>query len=117
MGDMDDVVVVLFQKGGTWMIELLPVFAYKIAPTAATFLISIAYLPQIIKTFKTKSVGDLSLGFWLLINAFLFCMWSNSLAVLIETGRLGYFITETINWALAAIVLGQILYYRRKDVK
>jgi uncharacterized protein with PQ loop repeat len=94
--------------------EMLRFFAYNIAPTLATILISITYIPQIIKTYKTKSVEDLSLLFWVILNMFLLCMWTNSLFSLIDSKNIGYFITETINWGLALVVLIQILKYRKK---
>lgn len=96
------------------MFELFEMWATKIAPSLATIFISIAYLPQILKTLRTKSVEDLSLGFWILINAFLICMVSNATYLLLTADGLGYFITEVINFALAAVVLIQILIYRKK---
>lgn len=97
------------------MIEALRFFAYNIGPTLATILISITYIPQIIKTYKTKSVKDLSIWFWIILNMFLFCMWTNSLFSLIDSKNIGYFITETINWTLAIVVFVQILIYRKNN--
>lgn len=97
------------------MLELLKVWATTIAPTLATILISIAYLPQIIKTFKTKKVDDLSLGFWVLIVSFLVCMLSNATYLLLTANGVGYFLTELANFTLAVVVLVQILYYKRKN--
>lgn len=99
------------------MFELFTIWAANIAPTLATIFISIAYLPQIIKTQKTKSVEDLSLGFWILINAFLICMLSNATYLLITADGLGYFLTELVNFIFAAIVLIQILVFRKKNKK
>lgn len=99
------------------MSELFMFYAWKVAPTMATILITIAYLPQIIKIKKTRSVKDISLGFWIMINLFLVNMWVNSIAVLMTTDRLGYFITESINFALALVVLIQIIFYSRKGIK
>lgn len=99
------------------MLEILRYIAYNVAPTLATIFITVTYLPQIYKTYKTKSVKDLSLAFWIILNMFLLCMWLNSLFSLIDSGNIGYFVTETINWGLAAVVLGQILVYRKKGDK
>jgi uncharacterized protein with PQ loop repeat len=96
------------------MIELLILWATVIAPFLASILITLTYLPQIVKTYKTKKVEDLSVWFWVLLIGFLICMLSNATFLLITAGATGYFITELINFALAAVVLGQILYYRRK---
>lgn len=97
--------------------SLFQAFAFKIAPLLASILISIAYLPQIWKTWRTKNVEGVSLWFWIIINAFLFCMWSNSLSSLIYDHRLGYFITETINWLFALIQLILVIVYRKKNKK
>lgn len=96
------------------MMELLTTFATTIAPTLSSILITIAYLPQIVKTQKTKSVEDLSLGFWILITAFLVCMVANATYLLVTAGAIGYFVTEAINFTLAFVVLVQILVFRKK---
>lgn len=96
---------------------ILKFYCTVIAPTLSTILISIAYIPQIVKTFRTKSVKDLSLGFWILINAFLLNMVANATYLLISAKAIGYFFTEIANFALALVVLGQILYYNRKTEK
>jgi uncharacterized protein with PQ loop repeat len=94
------------------MLHILTIWATIIAPTLSSILITIAYLPQIIKTQRTKRVGDLSLGFWVLLSSFLVCMVSNALYLLITVHSIGYFITELINFALAIVVLVQILVFR-----
>lgn len=106
------------------MLELLhniePIFkhvAFVVAPLIASIVIVPAYLPQAIKTQKLKDVSGISIWFWILINIFLLCMWTNSLASYIYDGRLGYFITESLNWAFAIWVLGQVVVFGRKDRK
>lgn len=96
------------------MLDALTFFATVIAPTLSTILISIAYIPQIIKTQKTKSVEDLSIGFWILINGFLICMVANATYLLLTADGLGYFITEIVNLTFALVILIQILIYRKK---
>ena len=39
----------------------------------AAILTTVAYLPQVIKTWKTKSAGDLSLGLFLILTSGVFC--------------------------------------------
>lgn len=92
-------------------------FAFVVAPFVASCVIVPAYLPQAIKTQRLKDVSGISIWFWILINVFLFCMWTNSLASWIYDGRLGYFITETLNWAFAIWVLGQCIVFGKKDRK
>lgn len=97
--------------------ELLRYFAYSIGPTLSTVFITLTYLPQIIKIHKTKSVEDISVMFWILLNMFLICMWTNSLFSWIDSGNFGYFMAESINFAFAIIVIIQILVYRKKKTK
>jgi MtN3 and saliva related transmembrane protein len=99
------------------MEQILTHWSTVIAPSLATILISIAYVPQIVKTYRTKKVDDLSLGFWILINSFLVCMVSNASYLLITANGVGYFVTEIINFVLALTVLSQILYYRKQTIK
>ena len=94
--------------------EIFKYIATTIAPTLSTILITIAYLPQIVKTYKTKSVKDLSLGFWVLITMFLVCMVTNAAYLLVTANGLGYFITETVNLTFALVIVCQILYYSKK---
>lgn len=94
--------------------DLFKYLATSVAPTLSTILITVAYLPQIIKTAKKKSVEDLSVGFWILITAFLICMVTNATYLLITADGLGYFITEVINLSFAVIILIQIFIYRKK---
>jgi MtN3 and saliva related transmembrane protein len=95
--------------------EILKFIATVICPTLSSILITIAYLPQIIKTLKTKSVRDLSLGFWILISSFLVCMVTNATYLYLTTpNSLGYLITEAINLLLALVVLFQIIYYSKR---
>lgn len=96
--------------------ELFKIWATMIAPVLATVLISLTYLPQIIKTYRTKSVKDMSVAFWVLLIGFLICMMSNATYLLITTPNgLGYFLTELANFVLAVVVFGQIIYYTKKN--
>lgn len=84
-----------------------------ILPTLASVLITIAYPPQVIKNYRTKSVSDLSLLFWIIITVFCICMIGNALYLYVNgSGSLGYVITEGINLFFAATVLIQIIYYK-----
>lgn len=91
-------------------------FAVKIAPVLASILITITYAPQIWKSTKTKNVEGISLWFWILLNLFLLCMFSNALGLFIANGAsaLGYLITEAINWGFAIWQLILIIVYRKK---
>lgn len=95
------------------MIDTLRYFAYNIGPHLATIFITLTYIPQIIKTYKTKNVDGISLWFWILLNLFLVCMWLNSLFSWRDHGNFGFFLTESINFILAIVIFSQIIYYRR----
>lgn len=56
----------------------------------------------------------MSLWFWVLLNIALVLMWTNALVIYINFNTYGYLVTETLNEALAFIVLIQILIYRKK---
>jgi uncharacterized protein with PQ loop repeat len=96
------------------MMNFITYFATVVAPTLSSILITIAYLPQVVKTQKTKSVEDLSLGFWILISAFLVCMVLNATYLLATAHAVGYFVTEMINFIFALTVLTQILVFRKR---
>ncbi|MEC0276931.1 PQ-loop repeat-containing protein [Peribacillus frigoritolerans] len=99
------------------MVEFLKFYCLVVAPLLSTFLISFAYVPQIVQNIRTKSVRDLSLGFWVLINAFIVNMIANALYLFLTAPNgLGYLLTEVANGVLAFTVLCQILYYRKKEV-
>jgi uncharacterized protein with PQ loop repeat len=84
----------------------------------ATFFLVIAYLPQVIKTFKTKNVDGISLPFWALINVALSCLLINAIFIFIKYGTWGYMVTEIFNEGLAFIMLVMVLRYRkRKETK
>lgn len=96
------------------MIDIFRYLAYNVLPHLATLFITLTYLPQIYKTYKTKSVEDISMGFWTLLNLFLICMWTNSIFSWIDSGNFGYFLTETINFGLALVVFSQMIIYKKK---
>lgn len=80
----------------------------------ATFFLVIAYLPQVIKTFKSKNVVGISLPFWVLINIALTCLLINAIFVFLQYGTYGYLIAEAFNESLAFIMLVMVLRYRKR---
>lgn len=100
-----------------WFEPIFKFIVFVVAPIVASCVIVPAYLPQAIKTQRLKDVSGISIWFWILINIFLLCMWLNSLGAWIYDGRLGYFITETLNWSFAIWVLGQVIIFGKKDRK
>ncbi len=74
---------------------------------AGGFLSTIAVLPQVIKSFKTKRTGDLSLGYLLLLAASMF-LWA-SYGVMISS--LPVIIWNTVNEVLVLILVALKLKY------
>lgn len=91
-------------------------FATKIAPVMASILITIAYIPQIWKSHRTKNVEGIALWFWILINLFLVAMVSNALGLFIINGAsaIGYLITELINFLFALWQLILVIVYGKE---
>jgi uncharacterized protein with PQ loop repeat len=85
----------------------------------ATFFLVIAYIPQVVRTFKMKEKGveGISLQFWVLINVALTLLLINAIVVFVKYGTYGYMITETFNEGLAFVMLVMVLKYRKKSRK
>lgn len=81
-------------------------------PLIATILLAYSYIPQLIKTYRTKSVDDVSPAFWWSISAALTLMTINAAYVYYLTGGYGYLITEIINLSLAVAMLTLVLRYK-----
>lgn len=79
----------------------------------ATFFLVVAYIPQVIQTYKTKNVEGISLTFWLLISIALTLLLINSIVVFVKYGTYGYMITESFNSALAYVMLVMVVRYRK----
>jgi uncharacterized protein with PQ loop repeat len=85
-----------------------------VLPLIATVFLTICYLPQIIRNYRTKDVSSMSLTFWILLNIALTCLLTNAFVIFLQFGTYGYLVTEILNEGLAFIVLIQVLKYRKK---
>lgn len=85
-------------------------------PIAATVFLTVCYLPQIIKTYRTKDVSGISLPFWVFLNVALSLMLVNSIVIFIEFGTWGYMVTEILNEGLAFVMLVMVLRYKKRGV-
>lgn len=83
-------------------------------PSIATVFLVVAYVPQVIQTFKTKNVDGISMSFWLLINIALSLMLVNAIKTFIDTGAWGYMVAEIFNEGLAFVMLIMVLKFRSK---
>lgn len=89
-------------------------FLLNLLPSLAGIVLGICYVPQIIKTYKTKDVSSMSLSFWVLLNIALTFLVINSVVVFIHFGTWGYMVTELFNEGLAAVMLAMVIKYRKK---
>ena len=89
-------------------------FLLNILPTIATVFLVVAYVPQVVQTFKTKNVEGISLSFWVLINLALTFMLINATKIFFMTGAWGYMVTEIFNEGLALVMLIMVIKYRNK---
>lgn len=92
------------------MIEIL----LNIIPIFATVFLIICYIPQVIHTYKTKEVGDISLPFFVMLNIALTLLLINSILLFTQNGNFGYVVTYLFNEGLAFVMLVMILKYRKK---
>lgn len=92
------------------MIEIL----LNIIPVIATVFLVICYIPQVVHTFKTKEVEDISLLFFVMLNIALTLLLINSILLYTQNGNFGYVVTYIFNEGLAFTMLVMILKYRKK---
>jgi len=86
-------------------------------PLLGTIFLTICYLPQIRKTWKTKDVSSMSLLFWISLNIALILLLGNYVVIFIETGAWGGMVTEALNVAFALVMMGLVIKYRKKKEK
>lgn len=87
-------------------------FIVKVASIAATPLLTISYLPQIITLYKTKSSDDIDRRFWYILNVALMCTTIMAIETFRTTGSVAMLIAQGINLLLAIVVMVQVVYYQ-----
>jgi MtN3 and saliva related transmembrane protein len=76
----------------------------------AATLTTVAFLPQVIKNWKTRSAGDLSFGTFGLFTAGLVLWLSYGLLI----GNLPIIVSNTVTLVLNAVNLVQMVKYRKR---
>jgi MtN3 and saliva related transmembrane protein len=76
----------------------------------AATLTTVAFLPQVIKNWKTRSAGDLSFGTFGLFTAGLVLWLSYGLLI----GNLPIIVSNTVTLVLNAVNLVQMVKYRKQ---
>jgi uncharacterized protein with PQ loop repeat len=89
-------------------------FLLDLLPMAATFFLTLCYVPQIIRTYKTKDVSSMSLSFWVMLNIALSFLLVNATVIYLKFGTWGYMVTEILNEGLAFVMLIMVIKYRKK---
>lgn len=74
----------------------------------AAFLTSLAFLPQAIKTYKSKSAGDLSLS--------MFLIFITGLLLWLTYGLLKNDLPIILSNIITLVLAGSILFFKIKDV-
>lgn len=92
-------------------------FLLNVLPQVGTLLIGAMYIPQILKTHKTKDVSGMSMAFWIMLVIALSVLTVNATTIFVMFGTFGFLITEIVNLSLAVIVLIQVLKYKNKGEK
>lgn len=87
-------------------------FLLNVLPQIATVLIALMYVPQIVRTHKTKNVEGIAVSFWILLVAALIVNTTNALIIYTTSGVYGTLITQSVNLTLAITVLTQVAYYK-----
>lgn len=77
----------------------------------AATLTTVAFLPQVIKNWKTRSAGDLSFGTFGLFTAGLVLWLSYGLLI----GNLPIIVSNTVTLLLNAVNLVQMVKYRKRQ--
>lgn len=94
---------------------MLTEFLLNLLPTIGGIILGICYIPQIVKTVKTKDVTGMSLYFWIILSVALLILTVNALAIFIITGVWGYLVTEIFNLGLTLTMLILVGKYRKKS--
>lgn len=90
--------------------EYLVTFAGIVATPALT----VSYVPQIVQLYKTKSSEGINTNFWVILNFALAMTTILAVDTYLTTGSIAMLVAQGINLTLALVVLGQVVYYRKK---
>ena len=92
-------------------------FLMNILPTFAAPLLLAGYIPQIIKTYKTKDVTGISKSFWVMLSTALACVLIAQITAFVTVGTWGLMVKEIINFIPAFAMMIMVLKYGGKNHK
>lgn len=96
--------------------NILENFTLVTGPVIASILILISYIPQLIKTYKTKDVEGQSKTFWLLLSITLYLFFQQQLGLYIfkDANNISGILSQFFNLACALIMLFFTYRYSKK---
>lgn len=86
----------------------------NVASVAAGIVLAVSYVPQIVNLYKTKQTEGISLSFWVILNLSLAMLFILAVDSYLKANTLGLLVTQGLNLVLALVVMGQVIYYRKK---
>lgn len=85
-----------------------------IASYAASLILAISYVPQVVKLYKTKNAEGISPSFWYILDLSLLMLLILAVDSYLQTGEFSLLFAQGLNLVLALIVTGQVIYYKKK---
>lgn len=80
----------------------------------SSMAIVVSYIPQLIKTFKSRSSKGQSLMFWVLLCISVFGFVNNGVVVYLNGGGLGTLIPQLFNFVFAFAMLVMVIVFPDK---
>ena len=87
----------------------------NIVPMFAIPLLTLGYIPQLIKTFRTKDVGGVSKAFWVMLSGALFCVLVAQVTSFVVYGTWGLMLKEIINFIPAFTMMIMVFMYSKNN--
>lgn len=85
----------------------------NIVPMFAIPLLTLGYIPQLIKTFRTKDVSGISKAFWVMLSGALFCVLVAQVTSFVVYGTWGLMLKEIINFIPAFAMMIMVFMYSK----
>ena len=85
----------------------------NIVPMFAIPLLTLGYIPQLIKTYRTKDVRGISKAFWVMLSGALFCVLVAQVTSFVVYGTWGLMLKEIINFIPAFAMMVMVFLYSK----
>lgn len=87
----------------------------NILPMLAIPLLTLGYIPQVVKTYRTKDVRGISKTFWFMLSAALACVLTAQITAFVVYGTWGLMVKEIINFIPAVAMAIMVVKYSKED--